>query len=75
MGLLVGALVGVYSSVGLEEPAELNNAVTAPINLRWVCESGQFDGLANGTECFVNRLRSDLIAPSVFAFPDPDSKG
>ena len=70
----MGAWWWVLSAVGLEEAAELNDALTAAIDLRGVVESGHLDGLPNGSDCAVHRLRSDLTAASIVSTADPDSK-
>ena len=60
--------------IGLCKPAELYDTLAAAINFRRVGESCQLDGLANGTDCAVHQLRSNSVAVSKVAVPDPDSK-
>ena len=59
---------------GFAQAAELNDALAAAIDLRWVLSACQLDGLAHGADCMVHRLRSDSMAESVVSVADPDSK-
>jgi len=54
--------------------AELNRSLAATIDLCWVWEASQLDGLANGSERLINQLCSDLVATSKVSVADPDSK-
>ena len=65
----------VVSPVAFGDAAEVNDALASAIDLRWVAPSCQLEGLANGTDCSVNRLRSDLTAASEVSLPHPVSKG
>ena len=49
--------------------------LAAAMDLFWVLPASQLDGLANGTDCLVNQLSSDVVAMSIVSLPDPDSKG
>ena len=64
----------ILSAVCFEETAELNDALASAMDLRWVWSASQLDGLANGTDCSIHRLRSNLVASSIVSTADPDSK-
>ena len=64
----------VNLSVPLELPPQLKDSLTAAMDLRWVMPSSQLEGLPNGSERSVNRLRSNSVAAAESSLPDPVSK-
>ena len=65
----------VVSPIAGNLPAEWKDSLMAAKDLGWVLPSIQLEGLPNGTDCSVNRLRSNSVAAAVVSFADPDSKG